>query len=118
MLYRPFTKLWLYEDHRILSSVKTVSAMFPRADAPPPPRSPHQHTVNINNIRSSRDQDDLRSQGNRHRSRLPGHPAEAMTMAGPSNMAIFGVLSSNLLPDLHLIGPGQQTRALPRQTQQ
>ena len=32
VLYRPFTKLWLYEDHRILSSVKTVSAMFPRAD--------------------------------------------------------------------------------------
>ena len=29
VLYRPFTKLWLYEDHRILSSVKTVSAMFP-----------------------------------------------------------------------------------------
>ena len=29
VLYRPFTKLWLYEDDRILSSVKTVSAMFP-----------------------------------------------------------------------------------------
>ena len=32
VLYRPFTKLWLYEDHRILSSVKTVSAMFPVDD--------------------------------------------------------------------------------------
>ncbi len=30
VLYRPFTKLWLYEDARILSSVKTVSTMFPR----------------------------------------------------------------------------------------
>ena len=30
VLYRPFTKLWLYEDDRILSTVKTVSAMFPR----------------------------------------------------------------------------------------
>ena len=30
VLYRPFTKLWLYEDDRILSAVKTVSAMFPR----------------------------------------------------------------------------------------
>ena len=29
VLYRPFTKLWLYEDDLILSSVKTVSAMFP-----------------------------------------------------------------------------------------
>ena len=31
VLYRPFTKLWLYEDDRILSSVKTISAMFPKA---------------------------------------------------------------------------------------
>ncbi len=30
VLYRPFTKLWLYEDDRILSAVSTVSAMFPR----------------------------------------------------------------------------------------
>ena len=30
VLYRPYTKLWLYEDDLILSSVKTVSAMFPR----------------------------------------------------------------------------------------
>ncbi|WP_419839457.1 type ISP restriction/modification enzyme [Candidatus Poriferisodalis sp.] len=28
VLYRPFTKLWLYEDPRILSSVKSISAMF------------------------------------------------------------------------------------------
>ena len=32
VLYRPFTKLWLYEDDRILGSVKTVSKMFPRND--------------------------------------------------------------------------------------
>ncbi len=32
VLYRPFTKLWLYEDDRILGSVKTVSKMFPRGD--------------------------------------------------------------------------------------
>ena len=29
VLYRPFVKLWLYEDHRILSRAKTVSALFP-----------------------------------------------------------------------------------------
>ncbi len=34
-------------------------------------------------------------------------------MAGPSNMAIFGALASLTLPDLHLMGPGQQTRAMP-----
>ena len=34
VLYRPFTKLWLYEDDLILSSVRTISKMFPaeRAD--------------------------------------------------------------------------------------
>jgi predicted helicase len=39
VLYRPFTKLWLYEDDRILSSVKTISAMFPRdsESVTPPP---------------------------------------------------------------------------------
>jgi hypothetical protein len=37
-------------------------------------------------------------------------------MAGPSNMAIFGMLASNGMPDLHTIGPGQQTRAVPRQS--
>lgn len=36
-------------------------------------------------------------------------------MAGPSNMAIFGVLAAGLLPDLHLMGPGQQTRTVPQQ---
>ena len=29
-------------------------------------------------------------------------------------MAIFGVLSIEILPDLHLMGPGQQSRAFHR----
>ena len=32
VLYRPFTKLWLYEDHRILSQAKATSDLFPRPD--------------------------------------------------------------------------------------
>ena len=32
VLYRPFTKLWLYEDDLILSSVKTIATMFPRGE--------------------------------------------------------------------------------------
>ncbi len=35
-------------------------------------------------------------------------------IAGPSNMAIFGALAAAHLPDLHLMGPGQQSRALAR----
>ncbi|MCY3854652.1 MAG: DEAD/DEAH box helicase family protein [Thaumarchaeota archaeon] len=30
VLYRPFVKMWLYEDERILARVKTISAMFPK----------------------------------------------------------------------------------------
>ncbi len=35
-------------------------------------------------------------------------------MTGPSNMAIFGVMATGLIPDLHAMGPGQQTRVMPR----
>lgn len=42
VLYRPFTKLWLYEDDRILSSVKTISAMFPKPSGTS--ESAHTHT--------------------------------------------------------------------------
>ena len=35
-------------------------------------------------------------------------------MAGPSNMAIVGVLATSMIPDLHTMGPGQQTRTIHR----
>ena len=50
VLYRPFTKLWLYEDDRILSSVKTISAMFPRI----PTESAHTHTHTLVSSPSNR----------------------------------------------------------------
>ena len=37
-------------------------------------------------------------------------------IAGPSNMAVFGALAGAHLPDLHLMGPGQQTRCIPHTT--
>ena len=43
VLYRPFQKLFLYEDDRILSSVKTVSRMFPRDEA----THTHTHTLTL-----------------------------------------------------------------------
>ena len=36
VLYRPFTKLWLYEDPRILREVRTISALFPLEPASQP----------------------------------------------------------------------------------
>ncbi|MDE0667685.1 MAG: DEAD/DEAH box helicase family protein [bacterium] len=111
VLYRPFTKLWLYEDDRILSSVKTISRMFPRDTADPTggglgqphPAAPvrgHGHRPALRPLR--------------HRPADPLPTSAAILMAGPSNMALFGVLAGNRLPDLHLMGPGQQTRAIPR----
>ncbi len=115
-LYRPFTKLWLYEDDRILSSVKTVSAMFPETTPPPPEVSidPHQQPRQPDPLLAPHDRTAIRPQQSRRR--RPSHPKEAILMAGPSNMAIFGALATLKLPDLHLMGPGQQTRALPRRS--
>ena len=45
VLYRPFTKLWLYEDHRILTAVKTVSAMFPPIALTHTHTHTHTHTI-------------------------------------------------------------------------
>jgi len=45
---------------------------------------------------------------------MQAHPQEAIMIAGASNMALFGALATNCMPDLHLMGPGQQTRAIPR----
>ncbi len=116
VLYRPFTKLWLYEDPRILSSVKTVSAMFPRERERERERDdPHQQPRQQDPVLDPRKQPAIRPQ--QPRRRQPSHPeTEAILIAGPSNMAIFGALATRLLPDLHLMGPGQQTRASPRNT--
>ena len=45
VLYRPFTKLWLYEDDRILSSIKTISAMFPKESETDEDSHTHTHTL-------------------------------------------------------------------------
>ena len=202
VLYRPFVKAWLYADDRILSSCKSVLAMFPangggqrqadslsqhhptehssrfsqpaqhhptstcsarEATGQHPDSVSDQHTVQHDDtllsgdtntsrpesggtssslpsdttpevtvegggahlfrdsqqqihIRSARNQTSNRSQ------RLRNKPAEqtlqqtqtAITVAGPHNMAVFGTLAAEITPDLHLTGPGQSTRIMPR----
>ena len=118
VLYRPFTKLWLYEDDLILSSVKTVSAMFPRDtesererererdDSPP-------HPVQQDHLRA--DRNPITSQPLRRRSKptLPSTPRPAILITSPSNMTIPGLLAATCLPDLHTMAGGQSTRTLP-----
>ena len=83
MLYRPFTKLWLYEDDLILSRVKTVSAMFPR---------------------------DLEAESGQN---IDQTPPPGILVTCPSNMAVFGTLASRALTDLKGVGTIQACRALP-----
>ncbi len=144
-LYRPFTRLWLYADERILVSLRSVASMFEDrpTDRPtnrPTDRPTNQPTNQPTNrsgsslfsepipgrvlLRGSTEQpSDLRharsrsSYGllrSRPQSAVSNHPETAIAMAGPSNMAIFGALSTEILPDLHLMGPGQQSRAIHR----
>ena len=39
---------------------------------------------------------------------------QAILISGPSNMSIFGIMITDTLPDLHIVGAGQQTRAIPQ----
>ncbi len=194
VLYRPFTKLWLYEDNRILTSVKTVSQMFGKGNgggqslSPLPPTGPSLHPWQQRHSRisagpeqtshaelspaeddtdcRSHQPDDLRGDDNAaaggparpgpfneaaSEKLIPGYPpplrvnydigygehgvpgagdtdnlrsggnsgvktdqshGQAILISGPSNMSIFGVMITDTLPDLHLMGAGQQTRAM------
>lgn len=198
VLYRPFTKLWLYEDDRILSSVSTVSKMFPRdeeteavgftggsgrgttdsvfatgtlsdlnnlrggvpefspdgdphnqrqqhdfpgtRDEPADRSGSHQgfstnqgdpqsditrgggtipsnsrhNPIQQGNLRNSRDQNPRGPLRSRNPASQPSHPQKAILLTGPSNMATFGTLATNQLPDLHSMAAGQQTRTIPR----
>ena len=207
VLYRPFMKMWLYEDDRILNSVKTVSAMFPRpaelseSSTPPPQNSQSRRRATETSSRSSlsedssistssgrikaereafpeRDNSDKRrikhdgssagyepttglgvnprfktdknaaqnesinnpTRGGGYSSPIPptgpsllssqlhasaisaqqGKPADQMHLnetiliTGPAKGAVFGMMATNTLPDLHLAAAGQQTRMLPR----
>ena len=115
-LYRPFVKLWLYEDDRILSSVKTIAAMFPRHDATG--RGGGGSTRHIQRqptLRSSLDRPHQRPHSSKRQPIDTLVPTLAILMTAPSNMAVFTVLGVEILADLHAGGAGQQTRCLPRQ---
>ena len=119
VLYRPFAKLWLYDDSRILAEIKTISAMFPRdeviAPTPPPQTSEGSDPLRSHPATS------LRGHRYEQAHRPPRHwadpsmhpPAAAILVSGTSNM-IFQALATKTLPDLAAIRGSRQTRALPR----
>ena len=88
VLYRPFTKLWLYEDDRILSAVKTVSAMFPR-------------DTEVDDAGDTAPQ-------------VTGGGGSAILITSPSNKTVFGALATGVVGDLCAVGTIQPSRAIPR----
>ncbi|MXW99941.1 MAG: DEAD/DEAH box helicase [Acidimicrobiaceae bacterium] len=116
VLYRPFTKLWLYEDHRIVSQARAASDLFPRTDgatAPPPGGSTHLDTIDRSNLRDPRYRHRRRSQVSRDRGGLQTHSWEGIMISSSSNMT-FQALATSTLPDVAAVKGSQQTRVIPR----
>ena len=117
VLYRPFTKLWLYEDHRILSQAKATSDLFPRPDAAAASPPPGSYLLGITqqpvDLRSDRDRLPRRPVRSRDEPTSTGHPTEAIMISSASNMT-FQALATDTMPDIAAVKGSQQTRALPR----
>ena len=120
VLYRPFTKLWLYEDHRIVSQARAVSNLFPRSEVlPPPPPPPPAEAVLISTpsngaifaTLATRTVGDLKSAGIAAACRLI--PRRRVMISSSSNMA-FQALATDTLPDVAAVKGSQQTRVMPR----
>ena len=115
--YRPFTKLWLYEDHRILSQAKATSDRFPRPDSAATPGGGggnlRRVTQQPSSLRHDRDQSPRRPQRPRHKPASASHPTEAIMISGASNMP-FQTLATDTMPDIAAIKGSQQTRVIPR----
>ena len=130
VLYRPFTKLWLYEDHRILSRAKAASDLFPpsesaiishdttrhdttRHDTTRHDTHLHHSTQQPISLRNAGDELDRGPLRRRHQPTRPSHPTEAIMISGIANMT-FQALATKTMPDIAAIKGSQQTRALPR----
>jgi predicted helicase len=119
VLYRPFVTLWLYDDDRILAQSKAATSLFPSAQRERERERKHlfyHHHRNerTDNLRDSRKSDRWRPVRGRHQPAVTNHPEESLLVTSPSNMSVFGTLAVSTLPDLHTMGPGQQTRVAPR----
>ena len=113
VLYRPFTKLWLYEDDRILSAVKTVSAMFPRGEEVESCAvTGGSNNGSPDSLVASDVLPDLNSVAP-GRGGGASHCQRAILISSGNNM-IFQALAASNLTDLAAIKGSQQTRVIPR----
>ncbi len=137
VLYRPFTKLWLYEDHRIVSQAKAVSDLLAQsapaidvsamdagsgaersgAERSGAERSGAEHLHRIaeqsGSIRNIGNRLPRRPLRDRNQPARASHSPETILISGASNMT-FQALATDTMPDIASIKGSQQTRALPR----
>ena len=106
VLYRPFTKLWLYEDYHILSAGKAASKLSP----PPKGNLLSCRDKQSSNLRLARHNDYRRHVGSRNQSTNSDYRKEVILLTNASNM-IFQALATKEMPDLAAIKGSQQTRA-------
>ena len=112
VLYRPFTKRWLYEDYRILSAGKRVSRMFPRSEAFDSLGRRRSSSTRHSNVPSESSQRPASSTSAQPDARPGSTPIAAILISG-TNM-IFQGIATTTLPDLATVKGSQQTRAIPR----
>ena len=138
VLYRPFTKVWLYEDFRILSRGVNVAPMFPKArvapdsptessgivrpplDSAPPPdqRVDRRHQPQQSDpVRTPSDRLPRRPLRGRDEPAQSDHSTTTVMEAiliTPPPTAPFSALATTSLPDLAAIKGSMQTRTIPR----
>ena len=116
VLYRPFTKCYLYEDWDILTGGKKASKFFPKTEA---------NAVNKISSRGGGGSDLYRDNTTapfwNHgrgislrrpstRTRRPSHPVPAILIQAPFNRAVQSIYATNQITDFHATSP---TRILP-----
>lgn len=112
VLYRPFTKCFLYVDFDILSAGKSAVEAFPIDESTEqmyPPRKTTQISRNIRryheptSLRTHSSNYTLQPRSNRAKRKVPQQPA-ILTQA-PTNRARAALCATNLIPDLNVISP-------------
>lgn len=110
--YRPFVKLWLYLDDRILREVRTVVNLWRASQSI---SDLHHTTEQPGSLRDLGDGRARRSLRNRIEStNQSDQPLENVLISTPSNSTTFTTLATRALSDLKAAGIAAACRTIPR----
>ncbi len=120
VLYRPFQKMWLYEDEHILSAVKSVSRLFPREPATGITRE-RERERESNPLRQAPTTELLNHSNEHHprpllrRGSHQSNTKEKSLLVNAAGVSL-GVMATRTMPDLGTVkGSHGSTRAIPKQ---